>query len=514
MFRNLGVGSWMARRAAMTPDRVALGHEERRITYGQLDERVTRLARALARRGIREGDRVGFLGPNHPAALETLFACGLLGAIAVPIHPGFDDAALSQVLAIAGPAALIVTPERLAAARRSRVPRVFTIGLVGEAAERYEDLVAEGSDEPIDRAIGLDHTCLLAFSSGTTGPNKGVALTHGNVLFNVMNTLASVDALRDDVILTSAPLYRMGGLGFTLAVLFKGGTAVLQERPGAEASLRLVEEHRVTILFDAVFALEALQAAPSFATADLSSLRVCITGGSPVPPRLVEAFRRRGLRLVAGYGLTEAAPLALMQDGDEVDAHPGAAGRPVFFGAVRVVDADLEDVPAGVVGELLIQGPNVTPGYFRDPGATSAAFTDGWLRTGDAARADRDGTITVVGRVSEALVLGGRLVHPGPIEQDLCERSDVADAAIVQAAPEDAPIVCVVPAAPDVVDPDELAEMCRARLGGELAPEIRVVAALPKNPNGKVVRAALRAAATDSTVASTRAHTTAAHIPG
>lgn len=496
MHRNLGLGSWIARRARMAPDRIALVFGERSFTYRQLDQRITRLARALSQRGVGEGDRVAFLGPNDPAALETLFACGLLGAVAVPVHPGFDDRSLIRVLKTAEPVALIVTPDLLARVRRIRhaieVPQRFTTGLVADGAERYEDLIEAGSDEPIDRPIGLDQLCLLAFSSGTTGPSKGVGLTHGNLLFNAVNVLSCLDYLRDDVLLGSAPLYRMGGLGFSLALLLKGGTCVLQEREGPEVSLQLIERHRVTILFDAVPALEALRSAPRFSSTDLSSLRICVSGGSYVPPQLVDAFRQRGLFLQPGYGLTEAAPLALLVDRDEVEAHPGAAGRPPLFCSVRVVDDDLEDVAAGEIGELLVAGPNVMSGYFRAPRATARALVDGWLRTGDAARAGEGGMIAVIGRVSEALVLSGKRVYPQPIEAQLRAHGGVLDCALAQRAPESSPVLFLVLCEGQAIDRDRLLSLCRDRLGAT-APELRVVSALPRNANGKLLRSSLRA---------------------
>lgn len=492
MRRNLGIGSWIARRAQMTPERVALVHEDKRLSYRQLDARVARVARALERLGVGPGDRVAFLGHNHPAALETLFACGLLRAIAVLLHPGFDDAALVQVLRDAAPSVVIVTPELSAAAQRIRrsvgVRTWLTTGSEAQAHERLEDLILGSSGEPFDYAVGLEDTALLAFSSGTTGPSKGVRLTHGNLLFNALNTVSALDYHRDDVILTSAPLYRMGGLGFTLAMLFQGGTAVLQERADPELSLRAIERHRVTVLFDAVGALRAMSDAPAFWSRDLSSLRVCATGGSSVPPSLVEAFRRRGLCLQPGYGLTEAAPLVLLVDRDEVEAHPGAVGRAVMFCDVRVVDAELADVAPGEVGELLVAGPNVTPGYWGDPLATARALSGGWLRTGDAARAGADGMIHVVGRVGDALVLGGRLVHPGPIEEALCQEPGVLECALVQAAPEARPELCVVLAPGARFERERVYALCRTKLGGAADPELRAVASLPKNPNGKLLR--------------------------
>lgn len=494
MHRNVGVGSWIARQAQIAPDRVALvcGHQRR--TYGQLDERITRLARALETRGVGEGDRVAFLGHNHPAALEVLFACGLLGAVAVPLHPGFDEPTLAEVLDDAAPSALVAAPELALLARRVLPGGVafITTGVAAAGGERYEGLIAGASDEPIDRPIGLEHTCLLAFTSGTTKRSRGVMLSHGNLLFNAINTLTRLDYLRDDVILTSAPLYRMGGLGFSLTMLLKGGTCVLQEQSDAETSLRLIEQHRVTVLFEAVHTLEALQRAPRFATADLSSLRICATGGSWVPPGLCDAFARRGLCLQPGYGLTEAAPLALLLDRADVATHPGAAGRPPLFTSVRIVDAELEEVAPGRLGELLVHGPNVMQGYWRAPGATAAAVVeDGWLRTGDAASAAPDGTISVVGRVSEALTLGGERVHPAPIEEAARASGLALECAIVQPEPEAAPAVFVVAPADRPLDRDALLSLLRAELPASAPPALLVVSALPRNPNGKILRAPL-----------------------
>lgn len=481
MHDNLGIGSWIARQARIAPDRVALVFGDRRWTYRQLADRIARLAGVLAARGIADGDRVAFLGHNHPAALEVLFACGLLGAIAVPLHPGFDRATLRAVLADAGPRLLVVTP-----ALQQAVPDGTVPTLVVDAA--YEELLARATPASIDRPLGLDRTGVLAFTSGTTARSRGVMLSHGNLLFNAINLLARLDLVRDDVILTSAPLYRMGGLGFLLPVLLKGGTCVLQEVGDPAVSVRLIAQHRVTILFDAVHALDALRRAPAFATADLSSLRICVTGGSYVPAELCDAYRRRGIALQPGYGLTEAAPVALLADPEDAGGHPGTAGRPPPFVSVRVVDAALAEVAPGATGELLVRGPNVMTGYWHAPDATAAALvTGGWLRTGDAARAGADGTIAILGRVADAVVLGGERVHPGPLEEEL--RAEVAECALVQAAPEARPTLFVLPRPGRAPDLQHLRARCRRQLG--TSPAVVVVAALPKNPNGKILRGEL-----------------------
>jgi fatty-acyl-CoA synthase len=499
MHRNIGLGSWIARRARMSPNRVALVADNRRWSYRHLDERITCLAHALRHRGVDCGDRVAFLGHNHPAALETLFACGLLGATAVPVHPGFDEQAIIELVEDATPRVLVFTPELAGVVARVRgrtqVAHYVCTGATHEPAERYEELIRDSTAEPIDRAIPLESPCLIAFSSGTSGRNKGVVLTHGNMLFNAVNVLSCLDYVRDDRILTSAPLYRMGGLGFTLAMFLKGGTCVLQERPDPVESLRLIERHRVSVLFDSPHTLAAIERAPEFATADLSSLRICATGGSYVDPQLLAAFSRRGLCLQQGYGLTEAAPLALIIDCDDVADNLGAAGRPPLFGAVRVVDDDLEDVAPGEIGELLYNGPNVMQGYWHRARETSAALLgDGWLRTGDAARIGVDGMVRIVGRIADALMLGGRLLHPARLEARIAAEVSVAACAVVQQAAEAAPIAFVVAGPGQRLDTTRIAMICREELPDGWSASVEWVDDLPRNSNGKILRRRMRAA--------------------
>ena len=255
MNRNLGVGSWPARRAALSPRRRAYWFNECWVSYEQLHNRTTRLANALIDRGVQQGDRVAYLGHNHPAALETLFACGIVGATYVPIHPGFNDESIQRILAEAQPKLIVASPEflarvSLAAGVLEHCQLVCTADAVGEW-ESFDSLINESSMAAIDRVIDLKETCVLAFTSGTTGPNKGVRLSHENMLWNAMNTLTSVDYRRDDVLLSCAPLYRMGGLGFTLSMLLKGGACVIQQEAHPEGLVSLVERHGVTVLFDA-----------------------------------------------------------------------------------------------------------------------------------------------------------------------------------------------------------------------------------------------------------------------
>jgi fatty-acyl-CoA synthase len=197
-----------------------------------------------------------------------------------------------------------------------------------------------------------------------------------------------------------------------------------------------------------------------------------------------------------GYGLTEAAPLAAMMPADEVRAHPTAAGRTPLFCTARFVAPDLEDVAHGEVGELLLSGPNVTPGYLGDAEANARAFTeDGWLRTGDAARMDASGMIELLGRVADALVVNGRSIHPAPIEAELTRRLGLATCALVQPREGATVTLFVVPQQGAGLDVSCVHAVCKALLGRDVAPTVRRMSRLPTNANGKLLRASLRAVA-------------------
>jgi fatty-acyl-CoA synthase len=222
-------------------------------------------------------------------------------------------------------------------------------------------------------------------------------------------------------------------------------------------------------------------------------LRICATGGTRVPAALGETFRKRGLVLQPGYGLSEAAPLVAVVDHAEVGWHPDGVGRPALFTDVRVVDASLQDVAAGEPGELLVRGLNVTPGYVDNPGATTRAQTpDGWFRTGDAATMSEGGTISVLGRLADALVVAGRTVYPEPIEEALRGEPGVEACLLVQHAPSAEPVLWIVPSDAAGIDEPRLLARVQA-LGLAITPRLRLTDALPRNANGKPIRNALRA---------------------
>ena len=230
-----------------------------------------------------------------------------------------------------------------------------------------------------------------------------------------------------------APFFRVGGTGVNvLPVLFVGGTVVVPDDPRPDGLLRLIERHRVTVGFGNPDLLDALAHADRWPSVDLSSIRFVLTGGAPVPERLIRAYLDRGVTLLQGYGLSEAAPLVLLLDAEQALQKIGSAGKPPLFVDVRITDAAGGDVAPGHTGELLVRGPNVMAGYWRRPAETRDALIEGgWLRTGDAARMDDDGYIWIVDRLEARFVSAGEVVYPGDVERALLAHPSVADAGVV-----------------------------------------------------------------------------------
>ena len=499
---NTGVGSWIERRARAAPDGVALIAGDCSLTYAELAGRVRRLANGLRALGVTKGDRVAWLGPNHPAFLESLFAAGLLGAVMAPVNHRLDEAEISWVLGDIKPRFLIQHVATGATAVRGSRSRRVAVGGPLDGAADFEALVAGSAGHPVEETVTLDDLCLLPHTSGTTGRPKGVMLTHGNVTWNVVNLLSCADIRGDDVTIALVPFFRVGGTGVNvLPVLFMGGAVVMPADVHPDNILRLTEQHHVTVGFGNPDILESLMRSKLWPTADLSSVRFLITGGAPVTEPLIRAYMKRGLNLLQGYGLSEAAPVALLLQPGSALSKVGSAGTPPLLVDTRIVGPDGTDVGPRQAGELLVRGPNVMAGYWNRPEATAAALTpDGWLRTGDAARPDEDGYIWIVGRMADSFTSHGQVVHPGDVERVLLSHPAVADAGVAPVSgsgTEQVAKAFVVVAAGAQVTERELLAWCREHLAPHQVPAfVTFVDRLPRNSVGKLVRAELQDAAT------------------
>ncbi|MFE0700780.1 long-chain fatty acid--CoA ligase [Streptomyces sp. NPDC058872] len=505
---NQGIGSWPARRARKTPDRIAVVHEGSTSTYRELHERVLRLAHALRTLGVVRGDRIAYLGPNHPAFLETLFAAGTLGAIFVPLNTRLTVPELTHNLVDSGSTVLVHGPEQDGTARAAAAGAGMRhrIALAGpdDDSPGYEELLAHAGTEPLDEAVAPEDPCIIMYTSGTTGRPKGAVLSHANITWNSVNVLVDTDLTGDEVTLVMAPLFHTAGLNMTcLPTLLKGGRVVLLGAFDAERVLELIEELRVTYAFGVPTMYDAMAARPRWATTDLSSLRTLNCGGAPVPARTIATYLDRGLAFSQGYGMTEASPGVLYLDREQAAAKAGSAGVPHFFTDIRIVLPDGREAGPGERGEIQVQGPHVMTGYWNRPEDTEAVFTgEGWLRTGDVARTDDDGYVSIVDRVKDMFVSGGENVYPAEVEEVLLTHPAVAECAVI-GVPD--PVWGEVGRAVVVLGPgaradrDEILGHLHGRLAKYKIPKTLVLTEeLPRTASGKIIKPAVREAYTDA----------------
>lgn len=482
--RNQGTGSWPARRARMTPDQTAIIADGRRFSYAEFSQRVTGAAHLLRDLGVRPGDRVAYLGRNLPELPQTLFAAGVLGAVFVPLNFRLAPPELAVILHDCEPSVLIwdeAFSETVTALRATTGIRDW-IG-VGEMRDA-------GPGEPLDVPVSQDDLCMIQYTSGTSGRPKGVQLSHANIAWNCFNIMIDVDVSSDEVSLVSAPMFHTAALNqLFLPTFLKGGTSLLMPAFDPAHALELIAEHRVTWMFGVPAMFSAMTRLPGWDAADLSSVRILMCGGAPVPTPLIHEYQKRGLTFAQGYGLTETSPGALFLRARESVSKAGSAGTPCFFTDVRVVDADLTSVGPGEIGEVIVSGPNVTRGYWKqDP-------LEDWLRTGDAATVDEDGYVFIRGRVKDMFISGGENVYPAEVEQVLLQHPAVAECAVI-GVPDDqwgeVGRAVVVPRGDATAVMEEILGFLNGKLARYKIPKSLVFAAeLPRNGAGKLVKARL-----------------------
>lgn len=498
---DFGLGSWPARRARIDPDRTALVEPGRSLTYAGLAGRVHRLAGALHRLGVWPGDRVAYLGVNAITVFETLFATARCGALFVPLNYRLSPAEIRYMLDDSGASVLVHSADtaELVAAAGGRPD-----GVVLATDGPFEAEIAEGGPAP-DTAVRLADPCLLLYTSGTTGRPKAAVLTHGNLTWNTVNQLAHLDVLGTDKALCIAPLFHCVGLGqITLPTLFKGGSVEPVARFDPGTILARIGEAGITSFSAVPTMLEMLCRHETWDRTDLSSLTCVLYGGSPVAERVARAWLDRGVRLLQGYGMTEAAPGVSMATHEGTLDHPVAAGVPHFFTDVAALGPELTPQPLnGTPAELLVRGPHVFGGYWNRPEESKASFVDGdWFRTGDVVRVDDDGWAHVVDRVKDLIISGGENVYPAEIEA-VAAQLDEVDACAVVGVPDErwgeagAAFVVVRPGA-ELDEPRFRAHLEQHLARYKIPKHVQFTDSLPRNATGKIRRVELRARAAET----------------
>jgi fatty-acyl-CoA synthase len=469
----------------------------RRLTYGQFDDRATRLATALRdAHGVRRGDRVAFLARNSTDHFETLFACWKLGATFVPLNWRLSSLELGAILHHAAPAIVLNDAAFEPLLRDAEVPRIRRTDC---PASGYERLIA--SHEPSVRSVEatFDDVCMLIYTSGTTGRPKGVIYTHRMIHNIVVHAALHARVRAHSRTLVYAPLFHSAGLCATTLPQFHYGGAVIVMRawdaPQCLAHLcdpQLGITHTVGV----PTTFQQLCELPEFGCAAFPALEVCGVGGAPVPHHLLEVWQRKGLFLSQSYGMTEAFSVSFCPPEKSAE-QIGSAGHALLHVAVRIGDADGRELPRGQVGEVQVRGPGVTPGYWNDPAATAEAFTaDGWFRSGDAARMTPDGTIYIVDRIKDMYISGGENVYPAEVEDVIDSFDEVSQCAVIgvpDAKWGEIGVAFVQLRGGARLDADRVLARCRERLARYKVPtRVEFVAELPLSAQGKVSKHELR----------------------
>ena len=493
--------------ATSFPRKAALLFRGRSIFFYELDERVDSTAAVLSSLGVGLEDRVALLLGNVPEFVYGLYGTLRAGGVAVPLNVMLTPNEIRAILLDAGAKVAITELSTLPALMSVRqdlpdLTSVLTIG--GPPPPRgtisFEQALQD-APEPTPVRTQPEDLAVLAYTAGTTADPKGAMLTHGNLTAN-LDQIARVPALAEaqqDVVLLTLPLYHSYALNAVLGLTVRtGATAVLVERFDPVETLELVQRHGVTILFGAPPMFAAwLRAADTWPeVAQLSSVRLAVSGAAPLPGEVLEAFRERfGVTIWEGYGLTEASPAVTTNALGPV-AKPNSIGLPLPGVEVRLVDEHGEDVEEGDPGEIWVRGPNVFGGYWNRPEASAAVLSEGWLRTGDVAYRDEDGYLFLVDRKKDLIIVSGFNVYPSEIEDVLVAHGRVAEAAVVGVPDErtgEAVQAWVVPAPGETVAPEELLRYLEGRVARfKLPREIRVAEELPHHATGKVLRRMLR----------------------
>ncbi len=488
----------LARTAANAPAAPALRFRDRTWHYGELLAAVDGFAAGVSALGVSKRGRIALLLPNCPPFVIAYLGASRAGATVVPINVLYRPDEARYILLDSDVEVLITAePFRpLVQALRPRVPSLRHVVMVSEHPVEADELAFSAlcAHRP-GRGVALSarDVAVILYTSGTTGRPKGAMLTHRNLLANVESCCGVLHVTPDDVFLSALPLFHaFAAMVFLVLPVYTGAVSHLMERFLPAHTLQVLEGSKATV-FGGVPSMFGLMLQLSREThPDLSQLRLCVSGGAPLPPETWMAFEQEyDVKMVEGYGLTEAAPVVAVNPPDGV-RKPGSIGLPLPGIRVKLVDERGCAVPPGVIGELAVRGDNIMKGYLGLPQETQASIRSGWLFTGDLARADEDGYLYIVGRKKELIIVGGLNVYPGEVERVLVEHPAVLEAAafgVPDASRGEAVWAAVVLRPNARATAQELQAFCRERLASYKVPRgIDFKPELPKNALGKVLR--------------------------
>ena len=470
----------LARNVRLVPNRAFIVTDAETITYREFAARTARIANVLAARGVGKGDRVGLYLPSTPMMAIGYWACQRLGAIPAPVSAMFRHAELRKVVERTGMKALIADASTWGyfSEIRSEFSALKSCLVSGDAtggAEDLDALMAAASADFEDAECGFDDIASLFFTSGTTGTPKGTAQSHFNIVSTLRDMMVSHRTrFGQEIYLCAVPLFTNFGLTVTLNLcLYTGGTIVLHERWDTQRVLADISRYHATYFGGTPTMYVYMVNEHDASKHDLSSLRICTTGGSPVPQPVIKRFEEfSGVKVAQVYGSTETCGQNVMEPTAGI-RKAGSAGLPVGSSRIVIVDDDENELPVGEIGEVIIGGDCVAQGYFGDPEATAAAFGKlGW-KSGDLGYVDEDGFLFIVDRKKDVIITGGHNIYPLEVESVLYRHPAVAMCAVVGAPDEEKgeiPVAVIVLAEGARATAEEIRAWCRQELSAYKAP--------------------------------------------
>ena len=510
---SLNLASLLRNSALRQPDAPAVIGDDVRMTYDELDAATRRFAGDLLAGGLRRGEKVALLVPNVPAFTVAYFGVLYAGGVVVPLNTLLVANEIAFQLEDSEACGIVIHDQCASVAFNAleHAPDcrlVYSVGMNREPArgsKRFEDVISGGATADLAQTAG-DDTAVILYTSGTTGKPKGAELTHFGLYYNAQ--LIAERALGvwpdqshllgpGDVGLAALPLYHaFGQTNIQNGVLFGGGAVTYLVRFCPSSAARLFARDRVTFFAGVPTMYIGFLNDPEVSVEQMASLTRCVSGGAALPVEVKEEFFKRfGLRIQEGYGLTETSPLACIQPPNET-SKAGTIGKPVLGVDMKVFDDQDREVPQGERGEIVIRGHNIMKGYFKRPDATAEAMRSGWFHSGDIGYVDPQGDFFIVDRKKDLIIRGGYNVYPREVEEALYSHPAVAEAAVI-GVPDGRlgeEVKAVVALRPGIsATSEDLVQHCKGLVAAYKYPRIvKIIDSLPKGPTGKILKRALR----------------------
>jgi len=497
---------FLADQAEKRRGKTALFENEEKISYGKVLENVDRLAAFFSDKGIKEGDKVALFLRNSPEFIYTVFAISKIGAIVVPVNTFLKEDELSYILTDSESTVLVASEVHKSVINRSNAP-VQCRFILWEGEKRKCDeknfdfsaaLVHTDNVEQSDKA--LDDIAVLIYTSGTTGKPKGAMLSNKNLLSNIEFSRKLIKVTPKDRVIVFLPMFH--AFTFTVGVilpLYVGGSIVIIKslQPFSNIFKQTLTK-RVTLFFGIPSVYNALARAKlPWYFMWFNTIRAFISGAAPLPPKTLNAMAKKFKRakLLEGYGLSEASPVVCVNTLEKQKA--GSVGTPAYAYEIKIVDEDMNELPSGAIGDIIVKGDHVMQGYFKRPEATREAIVNGWLLTGDMGYLDEEGFLFIVDRKKDLIISKGINIYPREIEEVIDAFEGVAASAVIGAQDEkngEIPVAYIeLEEEAGIYDENALKQHMKQHLANYKIPrQIHVIETLPKNATGKVLKRILK----------------------